>query len=82
MDGTGFVRSAVTPENEIIEADLSRPIRAYGLGEHFDPGDRIEHPTLGLGVVQGSVGAQKIKVLFDEKRSILVHDRPSPGASA
>lgn len=75
-------RSAVTPENEIIEADLSRPIRAYGLGEHFDPGDRIEHPTLGLGVVQGSVGAQKIKVLFDEKRSILVHDRPSPGASA
>ncbi|MAE94389.1 MAG: hypothetical protein CL910_06990 [Deltaproteobacteria bacterium] len=75
-------KTAASSENEIIEADLTRPIRAYGVAEHFDPGDRIQHPTLGLGVVQGSAGPQKIRVLFDEKRSTLVHDRPRPGATA
>jgi len=75
-------RSSARPENEIIEADMSRPIRSYSLNEYFDPGDRIEHPTLGLGVVQGAAGPQKIRVLFDERRSVLVHDRPAPSATA
>ncbi len=61
---------------------MSRPIRSYSLNEHFDPGERIEHPTLGLGVVQGAAGPQKIRVLFDERRSVLVHDRPAPSATA
>lgn len=75
-------RLSSQPENEIIEADMSRPIRSYSLNDHFDPGDRIEHPTLGIGVVQGAAGPQKIRVLFDERRSILVHDRPAPSATA
>ena len=75
-------RNASAPENELIEADLSRPIRPYAIGDYFSAGDRIEHPTLGIGVVQGAAGPQKIRVLFDEKRSTLVHDRPRPGATA
>jgi len=63
------------PVEEIVEADLSRPIRAYALHESFSAGDRIDHPKLGLGVVQAIAGPRKIRVRFEEKDSILVHER-------
>jgi hypothetical protein len=62
---------------EIVEADLSRPIRAYLLTESYSAGDRISHPTLGSGVVQGSAGAGKVRVLFDGRKALLVHQRPA-----
>jgi hypothetical protein len=68
----------VDPSDLPVEADLSRPVRSYRLTESYDSGDRIDHPTLGLGVVQGVAGNGKINVLFGEKRSILVHERPAP----
>ncbi len=74
-------RAAQQAENEVVEADLSRPIRSYASGEHYDAGDRIQHPTLGLGVVQGLAGPHKIRVLFDDEPSVLVHDRPRAGAT-
>ena len=56
--GAGRVRprprprpQATEPAPVVVEADLSRPVRAYGPHESYHPGDRIEHPTLGLGVV-------------------------------
>ena len=62
-------------EDLIVEADLTRPPRTYGIRESYEPGDRIQHPTLGLGVVQAIAGVGKISVLFDEKKSLLVHER-------
>ena len=59
----------------LIEADLSRPPRSYGIRESYTPGDRIEHPTLGTGVVQALAGTGKISVLFSDKTSLLVHER-------
>ncbi len=71
----------VDPADVPVEADLSRPIRRYALTESYGSGDRIDHPTLGLGVVQGVAGNGKISVLFGEKKSLLVHERPSrPGS--
>ncbi len=61
--------------DEIIEADLDRPVREYAITDHYTAGDRIDHPTLGLGVVQGIAGTGKIRVHFDERKSVLVHDR-------
>ena len=61
----------------IVEADLSRPVRAYTLHDSFAAGDRIDHTKLGLGVVQGIAGPGKIRVRFEEKQSILVHERGS-----
>ena len=55
-------------------------MRNYGINEFYTAGDRIEHPTLGLGVVQGIAGTGKIRVHFDEKKSVLVHDRQSQSA--
>jgi hypothetical protein len=62
-------------ENVLVEADLSRPPRSYGIRESYSPGDRIDHPTLGLGVVQSLAGVGKISVLFNEKKSLLIHER-------
>jgi hypothetical protein len=73
-------RSATAPIDEIVEADLDRPIRGYLVNDYYSAGDRIEHPTLGLGVVQGIAGTGKIRVHFDERKSVLVHDRAGLGA--
>ena len=71
----------VDPADIPVEADLTRPVRGYALTESYQAGDRIEHRTLGLGVVQGIAGNGKISVLFGEKKSLLVHERaPRPGA--
>jgi hypothetical protein len=64
----------------IITPDLERPVRDYRITEHYVAGDRIQHPTLGTGVVQGGAGPGKISVHFDDRRSVLVHDRAAPGA--
>ncbi len=88
--GAGKVRPKPRPkpkpeseEPQIVEADLSVPVETYVMTGSFKPGQRIQHPTLGLGVVQGAAGEGKIEVLFDDKRSLLVHERaPRGGASA
>jgi hypothetical protein len=69
-------RPKANDEDVVVEPDLSRPPRPYGIRESYEPGDRIEHPTLGLGVVQAVAGVGKISVLFDDKKSLLVHERP------
>jgi len=81
--GAGRVRpkprprpKTVDPADIPVEADLSLPIRSYALTESYGSGERIDHPTLGLGVVQGVAGNGKIFVLFGEKKSLLVHERP------
>lgn len=66
---------AAVPEEVVVEADLSRPVRSYGPHESYHPGDRIEHPTLGLGVVQKCFPG-KVEVRFAESTSRLVAGRP------
>jgi len=63
----------------VVEPDFSRPVRSYLVTESYDAGDRISHPTLGTGVVQGSAGVGKVRVLFDGKKALLVHQRPASG---
>jgi len=67
----------IDPADAIIEADMSRPIRTYSIRESFEPGDRINHKTLGEGVVQGVTGRGKIAVLFGEEKEkkLLIHER-------
>ncbi len=69
-------KAKTAPENVVVEADLERPIRAYGMRETYYPGDRIDHPSLGLGVVQGAAGPTKMRVMFGEDTRVLVHARP------
>ncbi len=64
----------------LIEADPSRPVRAYSIFDSFEPGDQISHPNLGTGVVQGVMGRGKISVLFEEDMKLLIHERPAPAS--
>ncbi len=82
--GAGRVKPKPRPKPQVeaeppVEADLSRPIRKYAVCETFEPGERVEHATLGLGVVQGGAGPGKIHVLFDDRKVLLVHGRASSG---
>jgi hypothetical protein len=64
------------PADELVEADLSRPVRSYSIRESFQAGDRIAHKTLGEGVVQGVAGPGKVAVLFGDEKKLLIHERP------
>ena len=67
-------KARASAEDAIIESDLTRPVRSYAMEESYVPGDRIEHPSLGLGVVQAIAGARKVRVLFGEQIRVLVQD--------
>lgn len=80
--GAGRVRPKPKPRPraaeavpQVIEPDLSRPVRSYGPHESYLPGDRLQHPTLGLGVVQRALPG-KVEVQFDGNTSRLVAGRP------
>jgi hypothetical protein len=65
------------PEELIVTADPSRPVRGYAMSERYQAGDRVAHPLFGEGVVQGPAGPGKIKVRFDGQPRVLVHERPA-----
>jgi len=73
-------RSKSAPVDTIVEADPTRPVRAYNVTQSYASGDSIEHPTLGRGVVQRSAGVGKIKVIFDGTQRLLIHERPPSGS--
>jgi hypothetical protein len=64
-----------------VEADPAKPVRIYAASDHYTAGERVQHPVLGLGVIQGSAGLGKVRVQFEGRESVLVHDRRRPGAS-
>jgi hypothetical protein len=44
--------------------DPSKPPRAYGARDSYVAGERVAHPTFGVGVVSGTPGAGKVEVVF------------------
>ncbi|HVV88479.1 MAG TPA: hypothetical protein VHE35_35795 [Kofleriaceae bacterium] len=61
-----------------VAADLSLPVRTYKANEHFTPGERVEHPTFGQGVVEVSEPG-KVTLFFASGRKVLVQARGEPG---
>jgi hypothetical protein len=60
---------------EIVEGNMDKPCQTYSIRGSFESGDRIDHMTLGQGVVQNSLGRGKIKVLFGDDMKALIHER-------
>jgi hypothetical protein len=69
-------RAAAEPPPPSVNPDLSRPVKRYAASEPFQVGDRVQHPTFGLGVVQSSPGPGKIDVAFPGGRRVLAQARP------
>ena len=51
--------------------DPSRPPRPYAPGTSFQAGDRVQHPTFGMGVVTGHPGPGKVDVKFPSGARVL-----------
>lgn len=49
--------------------------RSYSIYESFGESDYIQHPVFGVGRVLAVVGAEKIQVIFEEGRKVLVCNR-------
>ena len=73
--GTAFPRTRSREVKQVVEADRSRPSRAFRPSETYQVGDRIVHQSFGEGVVQVVKGATKIEILFAVGSKILVHGR-------
>jgi hypothetical protein len=66
-------------EKPAVTADLAKPVRRYSAAEHFDVGERVEHPSFGQGVVEVS-DSGKVTVFFATGRRVLVQAKASsPG---
>jgi len=62
-------------DEPLVEPDLSRPIRLYKMTDAYAPGDRVEHPKFGQGVVEFLSGPGKMTVFFEDGRRTLAHHR-------
>jgi hypothetical protein len=49
--------------------------RSYKISESFKVGEFIQHPSLGMGRVLDIAGAEKIEVIFESGRKILLFNR-------
>lgn len=58
-------------EKPAVAADLAKPVRRYAASEHFEVGDRVDHPSFGQGVVEVS-DSGKVTVFFATGRRVLV----------
>ena len=65
----------VAHDEPLVEPDLSRPIRLYKMSDAYEPGDRVEHPKFGQGVVELLSGPGKMTVFFEDGRRTLAHHR-------
>lgn len=68
-------KKAASHDEPLVEPDLSRPIRLYKMTDAYAPGDRVEHPKFGQGVVELLSGPGKMTVFFEDGRRILAHHR-------
>ena len=59
-----------------IEPDLSRPIRPYSIRDTFEPGERIDHPKFGIGIVETASEPGKMIVFFPEGQKVLAQAKP------
>jgi hypothetical protein len=61
----------LSPVPAIPAFDPSKPARPYAASASYTLGERIAHPTFGVGVVAGSPGAGKVDLIFPASPRLL-----------
>ena len=56
---------------------LEQPVRNYSPRESFGLRDKVNHPTLGMGIVVRLRGNGKLELLFAEGLKTLIHGKDS-----
>lgn len=67
----------VAAAEPLVAANVERAPRPYDAADSYAPGDRVEHPAFGPGVVERVVGANKVQIFFAGGSRVLVHRRAS-----
>lgn len=62
----------------LIEADTTKPVRPYQFNATYQPGDRIDHPKFGTGVVELMSEPGKMQVFFPDGRRVLALAKSGP----
>ena len=57
-------KAAWSPDKSMVDAVLSRPVRPYRSHESYRLGDRVDHVTYGVGIVDEILGPTKMQVFF------------------
>lgn len=75
-------RAVARIDEPAVAANLARPVRPYQFTEQdYQPGDRIEHPKFGTGVIELTNEPGKMQVFFPDGRRILARAKPSSNLS-
>ncbi|WP_082342926.1 DUF3553 domain-containing protein [Vulgatibacter incomptus] len=74
-------RAEVRPFESLFSERALARARRYSPKERFSEGDVVEHPTFGLGLVEG-VRHDKIDVTFKAGGKTLVHGLGAPASGA
>lgn len=75
IEHRSFVSSSVSPEDAILGLrPFSESMDSSGADSPgLKPGDRVNHPAFGLGVVFRFLGEDKVEVIFRERGTKLLH---------
>jgi len=63
-------RASAAP-TDLPPFDPAKPPRTYAARDSYIAGERVAHPTFGVGVVSGSPGAGKVDVVFSSGSRVL-----------
>jgi hypothetical protein len=73
----GAKKTVAAPRRDVplLEPDLAMPVRGYAMSETYRPGERIDHPKFGQGVVESFPEPGKMNVFFEDGRRTLAFAR-------
>ena len=62
--------------DEVTRKHKESPWQPYSMNVTYKIGDRLQHPSLGNGVVMSLIEGKKIEVVFPTAIKVLVHNMP------
>ncbi len=75
IEHRSFLPSSLSPDDEQLRAQIlarsAGPARERSTG--LKPGDRVNHPAFGVGVIARFMGEDKVEVIFRDKGVKLLH---------
>lgn len=75
---SGSSRKSSEPHSVVWERSVGASganAQDYSIKTQFKAGDLINHPTFGQGIVERSIDANKIQVMFRDDSKVLLHNK-------
>jgi hypothetical protein len=66
---------AARANKPLVEPDVSTPVVPYTASGSYKPGQRVDHPAFGPGVVERVLAATKVQIFFATGSRVLAQRR-------